>query len=161
MEAVDEQTSAAMWAAYLLEHPEHAGEEAPPVERFGDSAEMADELLNLVLHGPKRATAAAVVEFRAEQQPLPRIGDHWIVADSGGQARAIVRSRELRIGPLSSVDDAFAWDEGEGDRTRAWWVEAHLSYMKRSCARLGIDVDGQLELVFERFVVVWPPSVAD
>ncbi|MPZ62339.1 MAG: ASCH domain-containing protein [Propionibacteriales bacterium] len=150
-----------MWAEYIAQHPEHAEEAEPPLERFGDSAEMADELLELLLHGPKRATAAAVFEFRAEQEPLPRIGSHWIVADARGKARAILRSRELRIGPLRSVDDAFAWDEGEGDRTRDSWVDAHLRYMKRSCARLGIEADEQLELVFERFDVVWPPSVAD
>ena len=36
-----------------------------PVERFGDSAELADELLDLVLHGPKRATAGSVAAFGA------------------------------------------------------------------------------------------------
>jgi hypothetical protein len=41
-----------------------------------------------------------------------------------------MRSRELCIGPLSSVDDAFVWDEGEGDRMRDWWIDAHLSYME-------------------------------
>jgi uncharacterized protein YhfF len=31
------------------------------VEPFGDSAELADELIELVVHGPKRATAGALV----------------------------------------------------------------------------------------------------
>jgi uncharacterized protein YhfF len=105
--------------------------------------------------------AAAVVEYRAEQQPLPRIGSYGIAADARGQAQAIMRSRELRIGPLSSVDDAFVWDEGQGDRTRDWWIDAHLRYMKRSCAHLGVDVDEHLELVFERCDVVWSPSFAN
>ena len=108
MDELDKQSAAAMWAEYIAVHQEHADEEEPPLERFGDSAEMADELLELVLHGTKRATAAAVIEFRADQEPLPRIGGHWIVADVRGKARAIVRSRELRVGPLGSVDDAFA-----------------------------------------------------
>ena len=150
-----------MWAEFIAQNPDYADEEEPPLERFGDSADMADELLALVLRGPKRATAGAVEEFRADNQPLPRIGSHWIVADGQGQPRAIMRSKELRIGPLGSVDDAFAWDEGEGDRTRDWWVDAHLRYMRRSCARLGVEVDEQLELVFERFDVVWPESLAD
>jgi uncharacterized protein YhfF len=105
--------------------------------------------------------AAAVVEYLAERQPPPRIGSYWIAAEARGQAQAIIRSRELRIGPLSSVDDAFVWDEGEGDSTRVWWIDTRLSYMKRSCAHLGIDVDEHLELVFERFDVVWPPSFAN
>ncbi|GAA1950030.1 ASCH domain-containing protein [Nocardioides panacihumi] len=157
MDELDLQSAATIWAEYVGEHPEHADEAMPPVDRFGDSADMADELLGLVLRGPKRATVAAVAEFRAEGQPLPRIGDHWIVADGAGRPRVILRSTELRIGPLSSVDDEFAWDEGEGDRTREWWVDAHLRYFKRSPALLGTTVDEQLELVFERFEVAWPP----
>lgn len=161
MNALDTQSAAGMWAAYVGLHPEHAEEEMPPIERFGDSAELADELLELVLRGQKRATAEAVAGFRADRQLLPRIGSHWIVADGSGQSQAILRSKELRIGPLCSVDDAFAWDEGEGDRTREWWIDAHLRYLERSCAPLGLKVDEQLELVFERFDVVWPPEFAD
>lgn len=40
-------------------------------EAFGDSAELADELIELVLDGPKRATAGAVAEFELEGAPLP------------------------------------------------------------------------------------------
>ena len=161
MNDLDHQSAVAMWSEFIARFPEHATEGQPPLERFGDSAEMAEELLDLVLHGPKRATAAAVVEFRAEKEPLPRIGSHWIAADVDGQARAIIRTRELRIGPLGSVDEAFAWDEGEGERTRSWWVDAHLKYFGRSCAQLGLEVNEHLELVFERFEVVWPPELAD
>jgi len=158
--ALDDQSAAAMWAAFVGAHPEHAGEN-PAFERFGDSAEMADELLALVLDGTKRATAGAVVEFRAEDEPLPRIGGLWIVADAQGTARCVLRSTQLRIGPLDSVDEAFASDEGEGDRTRPWWLEAHRDYFRGSCARLGVEFSDRLEVVFERFAVVWPEAVAD
>jgi uncharacterized protein YhfF len=157
MRPIDAQSAASMWAAYLERHPEHAGDQ-PPTERFGDSEELADELLGLVLNGPKRATAGAVAEFEHDGQPLPRIGGHWIVADGSGVARAILRSTELRIGPLDSVDDAFAWDEGEGDRSRAYWLAEHRRYFRRSLARIGIESSDQLEVVFERFEVVWPTA---
>jgi hypothetical protein len=29
------------------------------------------------------------------------------------------------------VDEAFAWNEGEGDRTRDWWLAAHRRYFAR------------------------------
>jgi uncharacterized protein YhfF len=99
-----------------------------------------------------------VAEFEHDGQPLPRIGGHWIVADGSGVARAILRSTELRIGPLDSVDDAFAWDEGEGDRSRAYWLAEHRRYFRRSLARIGIESSDQLEVVFERFEVVWPTA---
>jgi uncharacterized protein YhfF len=59
------------------------------------------------------------------------------------------------------VDDAFAWDEGEGDRTRASWLESHLRYFQRTLAARGRAWDDDLPVVFERFRVVWPPEVAD
>lgn len=152
---IDEQSAAALWAAYIERFPEHRDDD-PPTEYFGDSPELADELLGLVLHGPKRATAGAVAEFRDEGQPLPRIGGHWIVTDGSGTARAILRSTELRLGPLDSVDGTFAWDEGEGDRSRDDWLDTHRTYFQRSLPRIGEEFSDQVEVVFERFDMVWP-----
>lgn len=156
----DRAAALRLWSEYVAAHPEHADDD-PPSECFGDSAELADELLELVLHGPKRATAGAVADFRHEDQPLPRIGGHWIAHDGAGSPRAILRSVELRLGPLDTVDDAFAWDEGEGDRTRASWLREHDRYFARYLPTLGETYHPRIEVVFERFRVVWPPEVAD
>jgi len=151
-----------MWAEYLAARPaEAATGDEHPVDRFGDSAELADELIDLVLHGPKRATAGLVADFVAEGEPLPRIGAHWIACDGSGAPRAILRTTELRLGPIESVDDAFAWDEGEDDRTRASWLQEHERYFRRTLAARGQTWDDDLEVVFERFRVVWPPDMAD
>ena len=153
---LDLDAAATLWQAYLAAVPERATDtELPPVERFGDGPEMADELLDLVLDGPKRATAALVAEFEDEGSPLPRIGSHWIACDAAGRPRAIMRSVELRIGPFTSVDAAFAYDEGEGDRTLEWWRNAHSGYWTRACERLGISWNPDMDIVFERFDVVW------
>jgi uncharacterized protein YhfF len=152
----------AMWRDYLATRTAPAPpEDEPPVEQFGDHAALADELIDLVLAGTKRATAGLVADFAHEGEPLPRIGGHWIACDSTGAPRAILRSTELRIGPLHSVDDVFAWDEGENDRTRASWLAGHLGYFTRTQAARGETWDDDLDVVFERFRVVWPPEVAD
>jgi uncharacterized protein YhfF len=146
-----------MWRDYVTAHPTVAAvDDEHPVECFGDSAELADELIGLVLHGPKRATAGLVADFAAERQPLPRIGGHWIACDGAGSPRAVLRSMQLRIGPIESVDDAFAYDEGEGDRTRADWLRQHRRYFTRTCAARGEEFTDAHEVVFERFDVVWP-----
>ena len=159
---IDEAAAQRMWDAYRAAHPEqvHVHEE-PPAEYFGDSVELADELLDLVLNGPKRATAALVAEFADGSEELPRIGSHWIACDGRGLPRAVLRSVELRVGPVSSVDAHFAWDEGEDDRTLESWVAGHERYWRRSCARMGMEYRDDLEAVFERFRVVWPPEHAD
>jgi uncharacterized protein YhfF len=156
----DREAARRMWAAYLRMHPEYADDD-PPSERFGDSAALADDLLGLVLHGPKRATADAVTSFVHAGEPLPRIGGHWIVHDSTGAPRAVLRTVDLRLGPLGSVDAQFAWDEGEDDRTRESWLREHRRYFHRVLPRMGLDFHDQIEIVFERFRVVWPPELAD
>ncbi len=145
----------AMWCDYAGATGRSADDELA-VERFGDSPALADELLALVLAGTKRATAALVADFVADGEPLPRIGGHWVVCDGAGEPRCVLRSVELRIGPLASVDDAFAWDEGEGDRTRDWWVAGHRAFFRRWFAATGKPADDDPELVFERFEVVYP-----
>ncbi|WP_353813644.1 ASCH domain-containing protein [Agromyces sp. SYSU T00266] len=159
---VDEAAAAALWEEYRAAHPERAIDTEPPsVEVFGDHPSLTDELLGLVLDGTKRATASLVAEFRHEGQPLPRVGSHWIACDSAGRPRAIIRSTELRIGPFSSVDAAFAYDEGEDDRTLDSWRDNHRRYWQRVCPGIGVDWHDDLDVVFERFEVAWPREVAD
>ena len=84
---VDHAAAAEFWSAYAAAHPDRATDTEPPsVEQFGDYPELTDELLDLVLHGPKRAPAGHVAEYVAEGQPLPRVGSHWIACDSTGDA---------------------------------------------------------------------------
>lgn len=66
---------------------------------------------------------------------------------------------DVRIGPLSSVDEAFAWDEGEGDRTRAWWLDAHTRFFTRRYTSLGLDYHPDIPVVFERFDVLYHEDV--
>jgi uncharacterized protein YhfF len=144
-----------LWADYVAAHPEH-GAEDPPTLPFGDSPAMADALLALVLHGPKRATCG----LPDPDEPVV-LGGHWVVQDGSGRSRVVLRTTDVRSGRLDSVDDAFAWDEGEDDRTRDSWLREHRRFVAR---RLGLpggaDVD-HVEVVFERFAVVWPPEHAD
>ena len=129
---------------------------------FGDSVELADELLDLVLHGPKRATAGLVADFTAEEEPLPRIGGHWVVCDGTGRAtggaahgrpaggRHRERRRRLRLGRGRGRPDP--------GRLAARPTAATGSGV---CAARGDEFTEDQEVVFERFRVVWPPEHAD
>lgn len=152
----DQKAVEAMWAAYVT----HSGYPGPLVTTytFGDSAELAEELGRLVLHGPKRATAGLVHEFEVSQEPLPQVGDRCAVLGGDGRPLAIVRTTDVRVGPLSSVDDRFAWDEGEGERTRASWLAAHTRFFIGQCAAMGVRFSDDIGVVFERFELVWPTS---
>lgn len=158
----DLDAAATMWREYAAAHPRAASAGgAHTVEGFGDSERLADELLALVLVGQKRATAELVSTYLADGDLPPRVGSHWIACDGRGAPRAVLRSTELRVGPLDSVDDDFAFDEGEDDRTRASWLREHRRYFERTCADRGDAFSEQEDVVFERFDVVWPPELAD
>lgn len=158
----DLAAAAALWEAYAAAHPERVA--ACPdhtVERFGDSEQLADELLALVLEGGKRATAALVRDFVAEGEPLPRVGSHWIACDGRGVPRVVLRSTELRVATFDEVDADFAAAEGEDDGTLESWRREHARYWTLTCAARGETWSEQDEIVLERFTVVWPPEHAD
>jgi uncharacterized protein YhfF len=155
----DPVANAAFWQRYL-ETIDDADDDrpVPPSWCFGDSVELADELIELVLLGPKRATAGAVAEYDADGDPIPEVGDQAIVTDGSMRPRLVFETTEVRVGPLSSVDEQFAWDEGEGDRTRDWWLDAHTWYFRRAFARLGLEFHPDIPVVFERFTVRYQES---
>jgi uncharacterized protein YhfF len=131
------------------------------VVAFGDGPMMATELAELAVAGIKRATAGLVRQFAPDGEPPPILGGHVVLLDGAGRPRAIWRTTEIRIGPLNSVDESFAWDEGEGERTRGWWLSAHRRFFGRAAKAQGFDMHDEIETVFERFAVVWPPEIAD
>jgi len=128
---------------------------------FGDSPAMADELADLVINGPKRATAGLARDFGPGGEPMPAVGEHVVVIDGQGSPRCIWRTTDVAVKPLIEVDNAFAWDEGEGDRSRDYWLRAHRGFFSRQAAREGFEFHDRIETVFERFAVVWPPELAD
>ena len=111
--------------------------------------------------GIKRATASLVRDYGGGREPMPKPGDFVMMLDGEGRPRFIWRTTEVTIKPLVEVDEAFAWDEGEGNRMRDWWLDAHRRYSARQATREGFELDDDILTVFERFEVVWPLDVAD
>ncbi len=131
------------------------------VVAFGDGPAMATELAELTVAGIKRATAGLVRQFGPRGEPLPVVGGYVVLLDGAGRPRAIWRTTEVRTGPLNSVDERFAWEEGEGERTREWWLSAHRRFFERRAAAEGFQMHDEIETIFERFEIVWPPEIAD
>ena len=155
---LDAAVIASFWDRVLAAGAVPPGTPVPEAEPFGDSVELADELLALIVSGPKRATASSYDEYGLDGEPLPIIGDISIATDGAGRPRAVLRTTDVRVGPLSSVDDAFAWDEGEGDRTRASWLADHHEFFERWLPQVGLVFAPDMPTVFERFDVVYVES---
>jgi uncharacterized protein YhfF len=111
---------------------------------FGDGPALADELLELVVAGRKTATC-----MTADDPNRPRLGQRWIVLDGRGEPACVIQTTELTERRFDEVDDAFARDEGEGDRTLDTWRRNHRIYF----GRLG-KFEEDMTLVCERFRLV-------
>jgi uncharacterized protein YhfF len=94
---------------------------------FGDSPAMADELAALVLAGRKTATCSA-----ARHGKPTEVGKRMVMLDGVGRPRAVVETVELTLRRFDEVNDAFAFDEGEDDRTLAYRRAAHRGFFERT-----------------------------
>jgi uncharacterized protein YhfF len=144
-----------MIEAFWTEFVEATGIDGPyEAWAFGDPSlpDLATELALLVRDGPKRATAGLASDYEDENEPLPEIGDLSVILDGEGSPACVIRATEIEIRRFGDVDEAFAWDEGEGDRTLDWWRRAHLFIF----GHRGIPVDGDTLLVLEHFELLWP-----
>jgi uncharacterized protein YhfF len=122
---------------------------------FGDSPAMNDELGRLVFDGPKRATASLLAAHLAKGEPVPVENGYSVVLDGRGLPMGAIRTTEVRVLPFGDVDASFAFDEGEGDRSLAWWRDAHRSFFTRECATLGLAFEEDTaRVICERFEVV-------
>jgi len=119
---------------------------------FGDSAGLADELAALVVAGRKRATTGLVAGYEAEGEPLPTPGEFGVVLNGEGNPVAMICTCEVTVRPFSDVDETFAWDEGEGDRSLRFWRDAHRRFFGRS----GTAFSDDSPVVCERFDLLYP-----
>ena len=90
---------------------------------------------------------------------LPSIGDLAVVCDGRGRPAAVIETTDVRVGPLGSVDEEFAWDEGEGDRTRDDWLRIHVDCFGRARPAVWEALGYDLPVVFERFEPVYEETV--
>ena len=59
------------------------------------------------------------------------VGAISVVLDGRGQPACAVVTTSVEVKRFAEVDAAFAWKEGEGDRSLEGWRIAHQTYFKR------------------------------
>ena len=144
------------WRDYLDSLPPNQGPQAPAdVFAFGDSKELADELAALVREGVKTATCSALWSYEQDQKPIPQKGELSIVIDGAGIPVAVIETIEVFLAAFNEVTERFAWEEGEGDRSLAYWRQAHRNFFGRQRFK-DRGFDERMPLVCERFRVLHP-----
>lgn len=158
-------SSIAMWLAFLggCEEGRRAAAAGarPRAWAFGSGEEMETELAELVMAGTKRATASSMAALLTIRETPPAVDDYSIIYNGRREAQCVIRTTALHVAPLESVTDEFARREGEGDRTRASWLDGHRRFFSAEHEELGLPFDDAIQVLFEEFLVVWPREIAD
>jgi uncharacterized protein YhfF len=144
------------WRAYLETLPEGTPARDETYEgTFGDGPELADELRALVLTGRKTATCFALWEVVAGEETMARVGDRSVILDGGDEPPCVVETTEVAVRRFDEVDDGFAREEGEGDRSLEYWRGAHRRFFERTLPGIGRRFSEDMPLVCERFRVIY------
>ncbi|MDQ0207686.1 ASCH domain-containing protein [Alkalicoccobacillus murimartini] len=145
-------TAAELWKEYKREHPESADDYE--AWSFGDSAEMADELLELVLTGDKTATCCNYTLAKEQGEDLAKPGQLNILLDGQEKAKAIIETTHVEVVRFNEVTEAFARLEGEGDLSLSYWRQEHEAFFTREWKEAGGSFSSDMLVFCEVFKVV-------
>lgn len=146
---------ARFWADFLSQTGRADTTPLYDVFHFGDNETDANELAALVLSGTKQATASLLWEYGGDGKRAPAVGDLSIVTDWAGSPVCVIETTVVDVEAFEDVDEDFAAAEGEGDGSLRHWRSVHDVYFGRVCERLGREPSPHMEVVCERFRVLF------
>ena len=117
---------------------------------FEVTEKLANELLELVLEGKKRATSSSLTEYESEST-VPKIGDYSIVTDWNENPRCVIKTTAVTILPFKDIDFDLCKKEGEDDCLETW-REGHIKFFTNISKT---EFDENMMVVFEEFEVVY------
>jgi uncharacterized protein YhfF len=134
-------------------------EDLPVLELAAPGPER-DRGVAAILAGTKTALTGLLQIHEHAGEPLPQEGDRFTVVDSAGEPAAIIELTEVRVVPISTVDDGYARAEGRGYADAVQWRAAHeelfcSEFVADFLGRVPTIDDGTL-VVAERFRLVEP-----
>jgi uncharacterized protein YhfF len=95
---------------------------------FGTPGASREKLVNLVLHGQKRATAGLLAEYETEGEPIEHIGECLAMVNNDGQHVGTLQVTRAEVLAFKDVPDEFALAEAEGDLSAADFRASHIAF---------------------------------
>ncbi|MGH1493797.1 MAG: ASCH domain-containing protein [Acidimicrobiales bacterium] len=147
---------ARFWTEFLSQTGRPADTPLYDSFHFDDNERDSNVLAELVLSGTKGATASLQWEYEGDGNRAPAPGDLSIVTNWAGSPLCVIETTVVDVQPFDEVSEDFAAAEGEGDGSLRHWRAAHEPYFRRVCERLGREPSADMEVVCERFRVLFP-----
>lgn len=146
------------WQRYLSTRSEEdqTNTQTYVVDRFADTPEAATKVGKLVRDGVKTTTSSLVWGLEHISAPLPTVGRIELIVDGNDEPLCIIEVVEVEIKPFNAVDEQFAFEYGEGDRTLAFWLDDNWDFLSRWCRAIGREPSETMPIAFQRFRVLYP-----
>jgi len=152
---INYSTTESLWSKFLHKNPNNNIKEIPLSFYFCDNKEDADECAELVVKSIKQATAPSLWSFENNNEPLPKIGNQFIVTDWDGNAKAIIEVTKIKKTPYNKISPEFAKSEGEGDKSLSYWKRVHKAYYSREVEPFNKTFDENMIIVCVYFKTVF------
>jgi uncharacterized protein YhfF len=148
----------AFWQDYLATLPADAKQHVLPyaVWSFADTPEAATTVGHLVRQGIKTTTSSLMWGMEHIGEALPDVGEIAVVVDGEGEPLCVIEVTAIEIKPFNAIDEQFAFDYGEGERTLADWRRDNWDYLARWCAEIGRVPRATMPLGCQRFRLLHP-----
>lgn len=117
-----------------------------PRDCFGDTPELMDDLLALVLSGAKTATCSSAEGF-AQLPFTPAPGVRTVIVDSQQRPACVIETIRITDETFDTISPALTDLEGEGDH--ADWRAGHKAFFRREGT-----FDPEMKLKFEIFRMI-------
>lgn len=151
---MENKSAKKLWDSYIKQNP-GLENTTYQITWFGYTKEMIAELTQLIREGKKTAGSSAYDDYIAENEPLPKVGDYYVVLDENEQATLIYRLIEVSQFAFCDVPERIAFLEGEGDRTLDYWRRVHEIAFDAENSSSGKPFSPQMPVVCEVFEVVF------
>ena len=142
----------------------HASPESIVIDAFGDgeSVQMADELLALVLAGKKTATCMSAWSWDREFEAPLVPGMLSVILDGAKTPRCVVETTSVTRVAYRDVTADFARAEGEhtpsdldDDSVLRHWRTGHWAFYAKTLPLIGREPSEDMPVLCERFKVIY------
>jgi uncharacterized protein YhfF len=126
------------------------------VNQFADTPEAATSVGKLVRDGVKTTTSTLVWGLEHSGEPFPTVGLIELIVDGNGEPLCITELLEVETKPFNAVDEQFAYEYGEGERSLAYWLSDNWDFLSHECLEIGCQPSQTMPVVFQRFRLLYP-----
>lgn len=124
------------------------------VFHFEMTEKLANELLELVLIGKKKATSSSYLAYEIEKEELPKVGSYSIITNWDGIPYCVIQTTNVNIIPYKDMTFDIVKLEGEDDNLESW-QKNHERFFRKEGKLIGYEFNLDMPVVFEEFVVVF------